>query len=164
MEYSLLWKGRLWKVMVPADSVDESEVERWHYVQAYVVSGGNHGEAMRAVFRTRYPGIGWSGFKESVIPFGSFGFCGPVVSSDKSSPVSSSHSHSQMRRPPSSGRPAKDAVSDTGDRRKPVPQRATSNGALPHVPGRVAGPPSVKTKMTATPRMAGWMGSVPTSA
>jgi hypothetical protein len=58
----------------------------------------------------------------------------------------------------------KDAVSGTGGRRKPVPQRATSNGAPPHAPVRVAGLTKPRTKKTAIPRTVGWMGSAPTSA
>ena len=162
MDYSLLWKGRLWSVRVPQE-IDA--VNRWLYVQAFVVTDGSHAEAMRTVFRHQYPGIGWSGFNGSLLPFGAFvsghGF---VSASDKSFPASASRSHSHTPRPPSSARAATDAVSGTGGRHKPVPLRATSSGGRPHAPARAAVGSLQRPKKTATPRTVGWMGSSSTSA
>lgn len=161
MEYTLLWNGRLWKV--GSEQIKEvDEADRWLYVQKFVTSDGNHGEAMRTVLRTRYPGIGWSGFKESLVPFGASSSC----ESDMSSPASASHNHSHRPRPPSSGRPMKDAVSDTGVPRKPVPPRATSSASRPHGhPGKaVVHAKSPRTKMPAIHHTVGWMGSSSTTA
>ena len=162
MDYSLLWKGQLWKVSVPSE-VDAAE--RWLYVQAFVTNSGSHSEAMRTVFRHRYPGIGWAGFNGLLLPFGAYvsghGF---VSESDKSFPASVSHSHSHKPRPPSSGRAATGAVSGTGDRHKPAPPRATSSGGRPHVPVKAAAGSLQRPKKTATPHMVGWMGSSSTSA
>ena len=161
MDYSLLWKGRLWKVQVPQE-IDT--VNRWLYVQAFVVANGSHAEAMRTVFRHQYPGIGWSGFNGLLLPFGSFvsghGF---VSESDKSFPASASHSRSHKPRPPSSARSMTDAVSGTGVRHKPAPPHATSSGGRSPVhAGGAAGSLQRPTK-TATPRTVGWMGSNSTS-
>jgi len=161
-----LWKGRLWRIMVPAEIPDEY---RWVYVQNFVVNG-SHGESMHAVLRLQYPGIGWSGFsgfKESVIPFG---LCGleigdaSVSLSDMSSPAFASHNRSQMRRPPSSGRGAMGAVSGTGAPHRPAPPHATSSGGRPRVPSSGAVQLTVNSKKSATPRTVGWMGSTSTSA
>ena len=172
MEYPFLWKGRLWRVSVP-EEVEESY--RSLYVQAFVVSGGSHTVAMQTVLKERYPGIGWSSGVEAPMSFGlvslvslangSFQSVASLSSSltDKSYPVSSSNSRSHKSRPPSSARPVKDAVSDTGGRHTPAPPRATSTASRPHAPG-----PKVvqkqKSKHSAIPRTVGWLGSNSTSA
>ena len=162
MDYSLIWKGRLWRVSVPSEV---EEADRWLYIQAFVVSGANHGEAMRAVLRAQYPGIGWHGFNGSLLPFGAYvsghGF---VSESDTSSRASASRSHSHTPRPPSSGRGATGAVSGTGGQRRPAPPRATSSGGRPPVPGKAAAGSLQRPKKTAMPHMVGWMGSNSTSA
>jgi len=162
MDYSLLWKGRLWSVRVPQE-IDA--VNRWLYVQAFVVTDGSHAEAMRTVFRHQYPGIGWSGFNGSLLPFGAYvsghGF---VSESGTSSRVSASRSHSHTPRPPSSGRGATDAASGTGGQRRPAPPRATSSGGRPPVPRKAVGAPLLQPQKTAMPHTVGWMGSNSTSA
>ena len=161
MDYSLIWKGRLWRVSVPSEV---EEADRWLYVQAYVTNIGSHSEAMRAVLRAQYPGIGWSGFNGSLLPFGAYvsghGF---VSESDTSSRASASRSHSHKPRPPSSGRGATGAVSGTGGQRRPAPPRATSSGGRPPAPGKAVAAPLQRPKKTATPRTVGWMGSNSTS-
>jgi hypothetical protein len=184
MEYSLLWKGRLWKVTVP----EEVGSKHWLYVQAFVVSEGNHGEAMRAVLRERYPGIGWSGFNTNIQSFGSAlsydksyrngsslssvpsdksyrnGSSLSSVPSDKSYPTSSSNSHSHTPRPPSSKRPAKDAESGTVGPCKPALRHATSTASRPPVPLATVALMNLRTKRHATPHTVGWMGSTATTA
>lgn len=176
MEYPFLWKGRLWRVCVP-EEVEESD--RCLYIQAFVVSDGSHNGAMQAVLKERYPGIGWSSSLGAPMSFGLASLASlatgsfqsvaslAVLSSsslvDKSYPVSSSNSRSHRSRPPSSARPAKDAVSGTGGRHTPAPPHATSTASRPRVPV-----PKVvqkqQPKHSAIPRTVGWMGSSSTTA
>jgi len=162
MDYSLLWKGQLWKVRVPSE-VDAAY--RWLYVQAFVTNSGSHSEAMRTVFRYQYPGIGWSGFNGLLLPFGAYvsghGF---VSESDTSSRASASHNHSHKPLPPSSGRGATDAASGTGGQRRLAPPHATSSGGRPPVPRKAVVAPLLRPKKTAMPHTVGWMGSNSTSA
>ena len=150
-EYSLIWKGRLWRVT--PDPICETDREKWLYAQAFVSASAS--VAIRAVLKERYPGIGWSGFTRNLVSFGN------AASSvcDTSSHDGSSRNYSQSLKPLSSGRGAKDVASNTVDRNKRSPPYTTSSGGHSSVRAKVAAAPSRPPTSLATLCKVGWMGS-----
>ena len=176
MEYQLLWSGKLWTVTIPVEIVSQTEKIKWTYVQAYAVSGGSHGTAMRCILQQQYPGLGFGAAAAtapiSVTAVGESALPSPVIDvcasePGKSSPSFSSNNRSQRPTPPRQGPTAKYAGSGTSGPRRPPSQSATSSagprtGASFHRAARPppSGPP--KTTQPARNGKGGWLGSAPT--
>lgn len=168
MDYTLPWSGRLWKVSIPEDLADASELAHWTYVQTYVVSNGSHRDAMMRVLELTNPGLGFGAVKLVPIPFdgavgSTHGDAGAVSASYKSSHVSASNNRSQKPTRPSAAQAGKDAGSDTSAPYKQSPRPATSNASRHRAPPAVGLNQEQRTKPNATPHMGGWLGSTPTN-
>ena len=172
MDYQLLWNSRLWTVSVPAELTIQS---RWTYVQAFVISGGSHGSAMRAALQHAYPGLGYGPPSKkpisvtAVIAVGGFSEPSPAIDvcvsePGKSSPSSFSNNHSQKPTLPGPAPFSKYAGSGTSGPRKLVPRSATSTPSVKNqgVPVRHGRPP--RPTQPASTDKGGWKGSTPTKS
>jgi len=165
--YKLLWKGRLWSVIIP-EEVILPNADVWPYVLKYVATGGDHTAAMMFVLQQQYPGLGFGAPKlVPVSVVSSPGDADDVFVSDKSAHRGRQNKGSQKPPNHSVVQAKKDAVSGTSDRRKPIPRLSTSSASRPLFRESTAAQPrSVKpsSKPVATIRTGGWLGSVSTSA
>ena len=167
MDYQLLWASRLWTVSVPAEIAAQS---RWTYVQAFVVSGGSHGSAMRAALQHAYPGLGYGPPSKkpiSVTAVGGFSeplpaIAAPVSEPCKSSPSSFSNNHSQTPTPPGPAPSATYGGSGTSGPRKPAPRSATSIPSAKNRGGPVRHGRPPRPTLPASTDKGGWKGSSPT--
>ena len=164
MDYKLLWKGRLWSVAIP-DGVPLAYA--WPYVLKYVATC-DHTAAMMFVLQQQYPGLGFG--TPCLVPVSvvtSPNDADDVFVSDKSAHGARSNKDSQRPQGRPVGQVAKGVVSGTSDRRRPIPQPATSSASRPLFrESKVSVPRPVipLSRPAATARTAGWMGSAPTSA
>jgi hypothetical protein len=168
MELSIGWGSTLQTIAIPLDLASADDKSKWTYIQNRIV-GSSHTVALCAAFQELYPGLGFTGSRETPLPYDVAVFGTPAAElygKPDTSPLNSSlpesplpkNTHSHRRPPLSTSRPSTHGGSGTKvpDRRLPLPSISTPSQPLFRRP--VAGSPlrpSQRPMQSATANKAG---------